>query len=58
MKYGEDSPYMYGVITEWKDEDKFQEALKAEATKAIMDDVPNYTDGHPIIAKGEVVGSG
>jgi uncharacterized protein (TIGR02118 family) len=57
-KYPDDAPYSYGVTMEWEDMERFAKALQAEGTKAVMDDVKNYSDVQPIILSGEVVGSG
>jgi hypothetical protein len=44
-------------VLEWDSVEAFQKAA-SEDEKQIMGDIPNYTEGKPLIVTGKVVGSG
>ncbi|KAF2495489.1 hypothetical protein BU16DRAFT_391004 [Lophium mytilinum] len=52
-----DSPaFAVMVVSTWESIEGWNEAQKAECTKAIVEDVKNYTDGELVVLVGKVVG--
>ncbi|GKZ87985.1 hypothetical protein CBS115989_10854 [Aspergillus niger] len=50
-----DAPFVVGAMFTWDSMNGLTEACKAEDSKAIFEDVPNFSDQEPIILYGDVV---
>ncbi|KAK8200712.1 hypothetical protein M8818_006027 [Zalaria obscura] len=57
IKFGDDAPYSVQATLEWDSMEDFQKAAAGEHTKEIMGDVTNFSNQHPHLMPGEVVGS-
>jgi uncharacterized protein (TIGR02118 family) len=54
---GSKPKYAIEALLTFKDGAALQAAMADEGTKAVFDDVPNFTNKQPIFLAGEVVGS-
>lgn len=52
-KFAPEAPYSYGVAMYFESMEKFQEAMKSEAAKEVLADIPNYSSEQPVIAAGD-----
>jgi uncharacterized protein (TIGR02118 family) len=57
LKFGDDAPFCVQATLEWGSMSDFQKAASSDSTKAVMDDVKNFSDKPPQLMTGEVVGS-
>nr|XP_001392934.2 hypothetical protein ANI_1_2188074 [Aspergillus niger CBS 513.88] len=48
-----DAPFVVGAMFTWDSMNGLTEACKAEDSKAIFEDVPNFSDQEPIILNGK-----
>jgi len=55
LQFGPEAPYTVQATLEWGDISEVQKASTSAAAKAIMDDVPNFSDTEAVLFAGEVV---
>ncbi|KAK6434743.1 hypothetical protein LTR95_009071 [Oleoguttula sp. CCFEE 5521] len=57
IQFPDDADYSVQATLEWGSKAEFDKAAGGEHTAEIMGDVPNFSDGKPILITGEVTGS-
>ncbi|EHK46731.1 uncharacterized protein TrAtP1_005295 [Trichoderma atroviride] len=57
LRFGPDAPYHVVAILNWENEGDADRALKHEAAKIVVGDVPNFTNMKPILTPGEITGT-
>lgn len=57
LTFPADAPYQIQATLRWKSMDDFNAAAAGESTKAVFEDIKNFTSAQPILLKGTVVAS-
>ncbi len=57
LTFPSDAPFQVQATLRWTSEDSFKAAAEGESTKAVFDDIKNFTSAQPILLKGTVVAS-
>jgi uncharacterized protein (TIGR02118 family) len=52
----DNSPYSVSCIMEWESSEAAKNAFGGDDAKEIMDDVKKFSNEHPIVIQGEIVG--
>ncbi|KAF2847839.1 hypothetical protein T440DRAFT_470660 [Plenodomus tracheiphilus IPT5] len=53
-----DGPYSYSTVVEFESYEAFGKASQDPATKAVMDDVVNFSSEQPVLLHGGIIGRG
>jgi uncharacterized protein (TIGR02118 family) len=54
---GSETPYKIQALLFWRDEKSLISAKASEDWKAVMDDVPNFSNETPLVLEGAIIGS-